>query len=294
MQNWVIPSYKTGFARDAGESKAPELRKGLVAAYLPFLGSTAEVLFDWSGGLDVDGIHNGTLIGMELDTDWEIDQQGYCLHFDATTTEYVTPGVSFETVFRGSFSISLSMRLDDGQPAANRFFCGCLHPTVVGVQPISQIYCYVRPSGKLSFYYHSDSNGIYAVKTAVFPNGRTEWMNVTFVGDATINGVGGLKIYTNGIEDVLDGVDNGDTAGITFDDFRMPDSRPFMIGSRIFFNGVMTSAMDGQLGYFLLWDRALSGREIIQHHSNPFRMWERRVLPGYKVFVRASRIIIVK
>lgn len=71
----LIPSYKGGFARYAAESEAPELWRGLVGAWLPFLGPTGLTLRDWSGRHT-----HGTLIAMAPD-DWVVDGEGYALDF---------------------------------------------------------------------------------------------------------------------------------------------------------------------------------------------------------------------
>lgn len=45
----IIPSSGRGFARYAAESEAPHLRRGLVGAWLPFLGATGATLHGWAG-----------------------------------------------------------------------------------------------------------------------------------------------------------------------------------------------------------------------------------------------------
>lgn len=78
------PTWKTGFARSAGESAYPQLWNGLNGAWVPNLGPTGLDLFD------VSGIKNdGTLTNMEIDTDWNVDEIGYNLNFGGTN-EIVT------------------------------------------------------------------------------------------------------------------------------------------------------------------------------------------------------------
>lgn len=81
-------SYRTGWARNAGESQYPELWKSLIGAWCPALGSSGLKLMDLSGrGND------GTLTSMDPNTDWMVDQHGQQLDFDGTddSVELGTP-----------------------------------------------------------------------------------------------------------------------------------------------------------------------------------------------------------
>lgn len=75
-----IPSFATGYAMSAGESKHPERWKGLIAAYAPFLGKTADKLYDFSGF----GNH-GTLINMDPSADWVFGKDNWAIDFNGTS-----------------------------------------------------------------------------------------------------------------------------------------------------------------------------------------------------------------
>jgi len=75
-----IPSYQQGFARSASESEYPELWRGLVGAWCPFLGPTGWTLQDVSGW----GNH-GTLTNMDPATDWIVTDKGWALDFDGVS-----------------------------------------------------------------------------------------------------------------------------------------------------------------------------------------------------------------
>ena len=77
MSNILIPSYYSGFARNAAEAEYPELWTGLVGAWLPFLGPTGLTLRDVSGHYN-----HGTLTNMDPATDWVTSRMGYVLDFD--------------------------------------------------------------------------------------------------------------------------------------------------------------------------------------------------------------------
>lgn len=267
QRNGIIPSYSMGFAKDASLSLAPELREGLVLAYLPFLGPTAGVLLDWSGGYDSHGIHDGVLVDKDIDSDWQDDYMGSCLHFSNSYDERVDTETDFEWIFKSSFSISMLIRLDDGRPGTYRFLFG-----FVDSATNNGVYSNVNTNGQINFYYESNGNGVYAKVNGWLDNGKTPYLCLTWVADSTIHGVGGLKIYVNGREEFLAGTDRGDTTGITFADFST--DKNFYVGNRNRAN--VSRAMGGQLSEFLMWDRALSSVEAQDLANEPFSMWEPR------------------
>lgn len=85
-RNSVVPSWKYGFARSAGESDAPHQWDGLIGAWAPLLGPQGAALYDVSGY----GRH-GVLTSMDPAGDWLVDDRGYYLDFDGTN-DYVTFG----------------------------------------------------------------------------------------------------------------------------------------------------------------------------------------------------------
>ena len=60
-----------------GQLRYPELTRGCIGDWAPFLGPTGPMLFDRSGY----GNH-GTLLGMDVDSDWVPSLSGYALDFD--------------------------------------------------------------------------------------------------------------------------------------------------------------------------------------------------------------------
>ena len=85
-QDGIRPSFKQGYARSAGESKHPQLWRGLASAWVPALGVTGNTLHD------VSTFNNhGTLTNMDAGTDWIIGQAGYALDY-AGDDDYVDCG----------------------------------------------------------------------------------------------------------------------------------------------------------------------------------------------------------
>lgn len=70
------PSLRQGYARSAGESKHPQLWKGLVGAWIPALGVTGNILHDISTFKN-----HGTLTDMDAGTDWIVDEGSWALDF---------------------------------------------------------------------------------------------------------------------------------------------------------------------------------------------------------------------
>jgi hypothetical protein len=90
----IRPSYHQGFARNAGESKYPNLWRGLVGAWVPALGVTGGILFDQSPYK-----RHGTLTNMDASTDWLIGKYGYTLDFDNTNEEVLIGSITLPTNF---------------------------------------------------------------------------------------------------------------------------------------------------------------------------------------------------
>ena len=92
------PSYKAGYAKNAGESENPHLWKGLVGAWMPSLGVTGDTLRDVSGNGN-----DGTLTNMDAASDWVGTKYGSGLRFTGTnmagdfrpTQNYVSIGYDF-------------------------------------------------------------------------------------------------------------------------------------------------------------------------------------------------------
>ncbi len=80
-------SYKTGFARGAGESEMPGLWRGLDGYWATSLGPTGDVLHDQSGHRRL-----GLLRNMEPATDWVPTERGYAL--DLVTNDFVDTDVT--------------------------------------------------------------------------------------------------------------------------------------------------------------------------------------------------------
>lgn len=83
----ILPgSYANGFAPRDGRPLYPELWRGCVGAWAPYLGPTGLILRDWSAYKN-----HGTLTNMDAATDWVVSQGRYALDVDGSN-DYVDCG----------------------------------------------------------------------------------------------------------------------------------------------------------------------------------------------------------
>jgi hypothetical protein len=150
--------------------------------------------------------------------------------FDFDGAHYVDTNASFQEIFRDSCSISIWVKPEDGRPSAEQQFFG-VHDTS-GAD--SYFLFRLMNTGKIDFAYMSEGNGGTTpaqTASAVFANGPAAyWSNLVIVLDSTIGGIGGKKIFVNGVEATLDPTWNGSTAGVVCADFTCDDN--LVIGGR--------------------------------------------------------------
>ena len=206
--------------------------------------------------VDATGGSNGTLAGGDDTEDINItgqidgglDTNGSDDHIDANAT--------FQATLRASFSFTLLVKPDDGQPAADQIFIGVLDQT----GDDSQAYIMLDTDGKVRFNYESEGNAgnIAITSDVIFENGpASTWTHITCVAYSTVNGVGGKKIYINGIEATLG--TNGSTAGVTFSQFT--SAQNLYIGAYNL-NGSASVRFAGGLDDVQLFDQALAAGAV--------------------------------
>lgn len=97
----ILPgSYANGFAPRDGQPLYPQLWRGCVGAWAPYLGPTGLSLHDWAAAKN-----HGTLTNMAVGTTWLPSGGRYCLDFD-NTDDYVDCGSSSLFDFTSPFSVS--------------------------------------------------------------------------------------------------------------------------------------------------------------------------------------------
>jgi len=177
-----------------------------------------------------------------------------------SSSEYIDTGDAFQSTMRGSFSIELWIKPDDGQPAADEHLLGTRNAASE-----DWVYVALDTSGAVDFYYESNNNGKTArTNSVIFPDGDTGWTHVVAVADSTVGGVGGMVIYVNGVLQTLDGVLDGDTSGITFADWTSSDN--IFVGASNN-NGSMTNGTNGLIDSVKFYNSALTATDVLNKYQ---------------------------
>jgi hypothetical protein len=182
---------------------------------------------------------------------------GKGLFFDGSD-DYLDTGSTLQNAFAGSFTVNLWIRPQDGHPSVLEVFMGSRN----ALQE-DWIYIELLDTGAVDFYYESDNAGALArTNSAVFEDGKNNRCKmITCVGDSTVNGIGGLKIYIDGEEVTLAVGSEGDTTGIVFSNWASSDN--IYIGG---FNaaGVISNLFNGWIREIIIFNTALSSHQISQ------------------------------
>jgi len=217
-----IPSYGTGFARCAAEAEYPELWKGLVGLWAPYLGATGLTLHDWGGRKN-----HGALTNMDPATDWVPSLYGPALRY--TENDRVVCGnlIRLNGAAKASWSFWIRpSRVDH----SNKYFCS--HNAFAGYA-IKQAQSGIRAYFGSTSNYACTGNGFLSVNT---------WCHVLVVYDGIAATV---RIY-------IDGSDTN--AGITgtIPGTLGSGANPFQIGGY-----GSTYYFEGLIGPVAVWSRDL-------------------------------------
>ncbi len=242
------PSYKQGYARNAAESAAPGLWKGLVGPWAPSLGPTGLTLRDLSGF----GNH-GTLTNMDPVTDWvTTGQRGipWALDIDGTGDDYIavaaSPSIALHTKLQFSFSHWVFPR-SVGQ-VSGRVWAKGNHLS----------YMANEAGGTVESFVSIDRNTTDTVSNPNNPKlNINQWNHLVHVYNADLDD----RIYTyiNGIKEVS-GTNTAGSGTIVND-----SASVFVFGNRIAEN----RSFDGLLANYGYWNRPLVFSEIQHLHKDP-------------------------
>jgi len=172
------------------------------------------------------------------------------------TNDYVDTGATFQTTFDGSFTISCWVKPDDGRPDSYQYICG-----IYGVSGgLNRITLINGTSGELNLRYRANDAGSGDVSidsASIWANGESTWKHIVAVGDSTVSGSGGLKLYVNGEE-----IASGNTSSVTFSNFNTVHN--FILGSASFATSgaIETYTFDGSIKNVAIWNRALTATEV--------------------------------
>lgn len=233
------PSYRSGFARNAGESLHPNQWEGLVGVWSPLLGPTGLTLFDHSRFKN-----HGTLTNFTLSNAFKISNNskfiiGHTLEFDGVN-DFVDIGNAF-TPGTKDFSITTWAKLNIPSGDAN--------PVLIGKGSTGATEWMLRVAAaddagtaKIDFF------GAAGAARAFGGNGsfkNNTWTHVVVTRLGSL-----LTVYQDGIEIGSDATASDDLSSSA--NIRIGDANA---GDRVW---------DGQISDLRIYDRSLSSTEINQ------------------------------
>ena len=200
---------------------------------------------DYSGGGNT-GVANGTDIAPAY--------PGFVFN---GTDDYIDTNDTFQSTFRDSFTMSVWSKTTDGQ--LSQYLFGVLDATGAD----SFVILAIHASGTIQFIYAAEAlRGQDAITDEVVLNdGQETWHHFCGVADSTVNGVGGKKIYLDGVEQVLDAVNNGSTLDVVFANFDNSTPRNLFIGAYNS-NGVTNNFFGGDIDDAQIYNVAKSADEV--------------------------------
>lgn len=241
MMNLIIPSSKTGFAVYPEESKAPELRRKLAVALLPFWGINGLKLWDWSG----HERHCDLVGGFAAATAWVPSKMGWALNFNGTSN-YIDRAVELMlTAF--PFTLEAWVKFDDQYGVA------------------------------VSILDHTVSNRYYAIGVDATGHPQLRARNETSetitssdsIDDASFHQIVGVfesatvrRLYVDGVLKATD------TVSITLHS----NVGYFLIG--LLRLASESGWWKGEISSVKMFPHVLSDGEITYLHREPFAMWE--------------------
>ena len=248
------PSYKAGYAKNAGESASPHLWNGLVGAWIPSLGVTGETLRDVSGNRK-----NGTLNGMDAATDWVATSKGLALDFDAV--DDVADIASPPSITGDSATLALWCKSDD-----SAFWRSPGGYVTSGFDDYRLTFRRLNTGRLQAYAYYSSggrqSTGVYAISNSEFQS----WNYYVVVASGGV-----VYLYLNGAIVASGGSGSGDlNLGTTFT-LGSQDSR----SSGSWWNGKISNVQ--------VYNRALPPQEIQELYVDSLAPFRRKKSPiGYQ------------
>jgi hypothetical protein len=178
---------------------------------------------------------------------------------DGGTELYVDTGDTFQSTFRGSFSISMWVKPTDGRPLTSGTY-------LFGVSEVSETDCVwivLANTGQLIGTYVSDGDeATYYGSDAQFEDGQIEdFHHVVLVADSEKQDIEGILMYFDGVKipPVHPTLFRGDTSGVTFADFTTTVN-PYIGAENL--NGTGTNFHNGLIDDVRIYDKALTALEV--------------------------------
>ena len=185
---------------------------------------------------------------------------GYVLEFDGID-DYVDTGNSFQTTFNGSFTISLWVKPEDGNPEGLEFVFGANNS---GSEDL--VFLHILTTGEITFSYASNNTLVSAqTSSAVFSDGPTAWTHVALVAPGTSSN---QLIYIN-----------GNPVSVTIVGGTIPEMSTWESSDEVFIGasdnaGTAGNHFAGYIDEFRIWNDVRTAAEILANYkrsiTNPY------------------------
>ena len=180
--------------------------------------------------------------------------------------DFIDTGNSFQSTFQSSFSFGGWVKPDDGHPGIGKVLIGTNDEG-----PEMQASFQLLATGAVTFVYEESDNIVRAeTDDPVFTDGAQGFHQVFAVGDSTIGGVGGLKVYFDGVVKALDATNNGNTSAATFANY--VNAFNVYLGA-LNNDGSASGFWNGSMGEFWIYSKALSAAEILHIYNRTLRRY---------------------
>lgn len=238
-----LPSYKSGFARCAAESKAPGLWKDCVGLWAPSLGATGLTLRDWSGFQNHGTLTNGPT--------WGVFGGRRALGFDEVNDHVLIPDAPQLDMADASWSFWLWYYLDDNSGSDYQYV---LSRGDLGDTPYFNVYM-KEGTGEWEVGLKDDDGTTTLLTSVSAPGGDAIWH---LLGVQRDKAASEIQIW-------LDGVKDASQADTDLNGFNRSDG--LYIGARADLNA--NRLFGGQIGSLAKYARALLPSEIQQPYAEP-------------------------
>lgn len=273
MNSLIRPSYYQGFARYVGESKYPNLWRGLVGAWVPALGVTGGTLIDQSPYK-----RNGILTNMTPGADWVMTKDGYALDLDGTNDYISIPSFNYTSALSVvcKFNRNVAFTTSDDGIVAKYVGSGESNRSWT-----LQIETQTNGSGDPRIGVGLSSTGAYEPASS-FIGVTTLLVDTDYVGAFTYDS-NETNLYLNGVNE---GTDSTPPAALH------SSTKPINIGLQWAEEGDTNwdnYLYAGLIESVLIYSRVLSLNEIRQLYNNMLAPFELKDIPfGFVVAVGAN------
>ena len=195
-----------------------------------------------------------------------VPESKYSANFDGTD-EYIDIGQTFQSVFRGDYSISFWVKPDDGRQSG-RYIFGADNDTNDNQSFSDEIYFEMQSDGKPRFVIKSNSDtGIWSTHNGggfAFADGAaSSWTHFVITVDLQSSGNTIVKIYVNGVDKTND--EDSGMASANHDDYT--SNLNLVLGAKNT-EGVIGGFYNGGLDEFAIFNTVLGTDEPLAIYNN--------------------------